>query len=169
MGCDIHMFIEYKIGDGAWVADKNHVRIEEDEDYSYIRDASSTGRDYDFFAALAGVRGDGPDAKGLPEDVSEIIKQASEDYGVDGHSHSYNSLQEFKKIYKALTRKVKSKSKKIEPIAFSDDYSHGFLNLIAYCEKEVIRLKTELAAEYHLLGSNITPTVECRLVYYFDN
>lgn len=54
-----------------------------------------TQRDYAFFAALAGVRGDGPEPKGMPQDASELAKYMIEKDGDDGHSHSWDSLEDF--------------------------------------------------------------------------
>jgi hypothetical protein len=66
------------------------------------------GRNYNLFAMLADVRngrgfagiktGEGftPIAgpKGLPPDVSGKIQKASDEYGCDGHSHSWHTLQQ---------------------------------------------------------------------------
>lgn len=66
------------------------------------------GRNYDLFAILADVRngygfagsytGEGfkpiSDPKGLPEDISEEIKKRSDDYGSNGHSHSWFTVKE---------------------------------------------------------------------------
>ena len=66
------------------------------------------GRNYDLFAILADVRngsgfagvdtGDGfnPifEPRGLPEDVSKDYKQLVDNYGEDGHSHSWVTLEE---------------------------------------------------------------------------
>ena len=49
-------------------------------------------RNYTRFAALAGVRGDGPTPKGLPKDVSESTKLYSDEWGLDGHGHSFLDL-----------------------------------------------------------------------------
>lgn len=68
------------------------------------------GRNYDLFAILADVRngrgfagvdtGDGfnpiAEPKGVPEDASDFYKKEAEDYGMDGHSHSYFTLAELK-------------------------------------------------------------------------
>lgn len=91
MGCDIHAFIERKV----------------DEEWHMIHpirgwgdDSGSGGqRDYDFFSHLCGVRAqdpsDYPTPEGLPEDVSVICKLESDAYGCDGHSHSFESVNDF--------------------------------------------------------------------------
>ena len=57
------------------------------------------GRNYTVFALLADVRngyGLDPivDPRGLPKDVSKEIKDESDEWGVDGHSHSHLTLKE---------------------------------------------------------------------------
>ena len=114
MGCDIHLFAEKKVkcwnGEEIWISAEKwspslDYRIEKDypiveidrEDRFY-----SQGRNYNLFCALCGVRsgqftGEPTricDPKGLPEDVSELVLQQSEKYGLDGHSHSWNTYKE---------------------------------------------------------------------------
>lgn len=59
------------------------------------------GRCYRLFGALAGVRDTSMDRvvpdrydNQLPDDVSDEIKDISDDWGVDAHSHSYLTLRE---------------------------------------------------------------------------
>ena len=107
MGCDIHGWVEKKVND-KWVA------------YLELRDRE---RNYERFAALAGVRGEGPQAKGVPPDVSETTKLHIDEEGADGHSHSYMALTEAYKIFRETNRK-KFYS---EHDAFGvDDYGEGY-------------------------------------------
>lgn len=85
MGCDIHTVIERKIN-GKWVA----VAIEE---------SASRDRNYDRFAMLAGVRGEGPEPRGMPEDASDSAAALAADWGSDGHSHSWLPIEEACGIY----------------------------------------------------------------------
>lgn len=76
--------------------------------WEYPLDRSLGQRNYCFFAILADVRngrgfagvdtGDGfnpiSEPRGLPEDVSIEVKRQFDNYGVDGHSHSYITLKE---------------------------------------------------------------------------
>jgi hypothetical protein len=171
MGCDIHMYIEYKIGDAPWQADSHHVYTDEDKDGNGIdlQDVDAARRNYEFFGALAGVRCDGPNAKGLPSDVSEIIQKESDRWDCDGHSHSYSSLEEFKQALKVCDL---FKVKGVEPIAFynyTTTFGYSYASILAYCKKQVKKFKFELETEKHLLGQDINTDVECRLVYWFDN
>lgn len=80
MGCDIHLFAEKK-HNGKWVM-VNEVR------------GKGRQRNYRLFAAIAGVRGEGPAPKGLPIDVSESVNMHADLDGSDGHSHSWMTLRE---------------------------------------------------------------------------
>lgn len=84
MGCDIHGWIEKKV-DNKWVA---------------VSELKDRNRNYGLFADLAGVRGDGPDAKGLPSDVSETVKYWVDKWGPDAHDHSWLPLDEAYRIFR---------------------------------------------------------------------
>ena len=95
MGCDIHYVVEEPMEDSGWIgimsteapfAPPFEIRRK-------IPLWQFIDRDYAFFAALAGVRGDGPKPLGLPSDASEMTRYYAE--GSDGHSHSHCSLREF--------------------------------------------------------------------------
>lgn len=105
MGCDIHCYLEKKTDN------KNEI---EESSYSYSEweivsyDKIYNHRNSNLFAILANVRNNRelsglpteatfePISKprGLPKDVSFIVGNLSEAYGVDGHSHSYLTLKE---------------------------------------------------------------------------
>lgn len=87
MGCDIHALIERKVGN-KWVM-VNRLNGE------------ATRRNYTRFAALAGVRGDGPAAKGLPDDLSESGRLYADDWEGDAHSHSFLGAKEAAAIFLA--------------------------------------------------------------------
>jgi len=97
MGADIHIVIERKYGD-KWIGVRTDGGIPEgsynDTGWDYHAPAVG-GRNYAFFARLAGVRGDGPSPVGLPDDASDLSVALSEGWGVDAHSHSWLPLEEF--------------------------------------------------------------------------
>jgi len=109
MGADIHMVLETKCGP-EWVGVHSypHALVA-----AYSRGSNGelperipgvtwpvvTERNYELFAKLAGVRGDGPEPNGVPEDVSQLARVSIARWGGDGHSHSHLSLQEFAKRY----------------------------------------------------------------------
>jgi hypothetical protein len=121
MGCDIHDYVEVR-ENGQWKKvgavfpnpyhRPNEPEGEPDED-GYAWNAKKTdhpykSRNYDLFAILANVRngygfagvdtGNGfvriSEPKGLPSDVSPEVKAISDEYGGDGHSHSWLTLRE---------------------------------------------------------------------------
>jgi hypothetical protein len=87
MGCDIHGWIEVKVGD-------KYVAVKELEDRS---------RNYKRFAALAGVRNSCEMKhvipKGIPSDISDTARYHVVSWGVDGHSHSYLPLKDAAEIF----------------------------------------------------------------------
>ncbi len=102
MGCDIHGVIERK-WNGRWVGwrtlDHIHTnRPKKTGDHlSCFQTPAALDRNYERFAALAGVRGDGPEARGLPDDASETSKARFE---IDGdHTPSWLSLDDACRIF----------------------------------------------------------------------
>jgi hypothetical protein len=61
----------------------------------------TTDRNYARFAALAGVRGEGLEPRGIPDDASETTKYLVELWGSDGHSHSWLPAEEAAEIFLA--------------------------------------------------------------------
>lgn len=55
-----------------------------------------TGRDYTLFSALTGTRGGGQlwEERGFPEDASEAVREDYEGWGLDGHTPSWQTLDE---------------------------------------------------------------------------
>jgi hypothetical protein len=110
MGADIHLFSEKKKsinGEEKWVNCDYWMinpHFGEDEHEPELEVVSLySNRNYDLFGILADVRGGGPSIcgpKGLPDDVSPIVKKESERWEDDGHSHSYFTLAELKEYYK---------------------------------------------------------------------
>lgn len=121
MGCDIHLFAEIK--PKKTLLDRIFRKktkwscadlVTPNEDYpeyskmpfdiSYKNRFYTGGRNYNLFSALANVRSEHflqkvepiSYPKGVPKDVSEFVKDKIEEYGSDGHSHSYLSLQELR-------------------------------------------------------------------------
>ena len=112
MGCDIHMVLEKEIS-GKWIGlhaypyvDPSALHIYR-EGYESMEGAKSIGwvadtRNYKLFGAIANVRHASPfgyEPRGLPDDVSDLAAALSEEYGEDGHSHSWLLLPDFLKCY----------------------------------------------------------------------
>ena len=105
-------------------------------------------RDYEFFARLAGVRGDGPEPNGVPPDASVMSQRVVARWEGDGHSHGHMSLREFvkRKILddNTLAKAAKSKLQGGDPIA----------EYLGDCVDE---------------SNDITLDDNTRVVYWFDN
>ena len=113
MGCDIHFYLEKRQKDGTWISADNwseneYYQDDPEHERKLVANEVYNSRNYNLFSILADVRngrgfaecdtGDGfipiSDPKGLPPDVSGVIKDLSESWGSDGHSHSYFNLTE---------------------------------------------------------------------------
>lgn len=105
MSCDIHFVVEKKYRD-KWIG------VHKDHDYHF--DVITNGdnltplqklgnRNYKFFGLLANVRTEGlpgsEKCRTLPEDISDLAHAEIDEWDVDGHSHSWHSLEEFVKKY----------------------------------------------------------------------
>ena len=105
MGTDIHLILEVKHGD-KWVCVDTFTG-------HYSRFSPNTGeytapiaesRNYFRFALLAGVRGDGPEPKGLPDDASDTTRYFADMRGYGGYSHSYLPLDKAIEIFVATDK-----------------------------------------------------------------
>jgi hypothetical protein len=189
MGCDIHLYREKNVN-GEWLAadkwtdDGDYLRVEYQDQYF-------TDRNYQLFGLLAkGVREEHDFSfvkRGLPFDACREIKQCSDDWDCDGHSHSYLFLHELKAIL-AFTKSQKvtvsgmKDSKELE--ALNESIASGKPNwdlLWPYCrftnmdghehfELEVPAslyfedgLERIIAGFYGVEGDNH------RIVFFFDN
>lgn len=110
MGCDIHFVVEVDFAKRDKVeAPRGHVpqwvgvystghtpdmARNPDDMYNWRR-VWCDERDYGFFAAIAGVRGEGPEPNGIPEDASALARMYIDQYGCDGHSYGYMPLLDF--------------------------------------------------------------------------
>lgn len=128
MGCDIHLYVEERLNDGKWgCVDyfKTNPFYSDDplneKEYKHI--PIYDGRDYALFATLANVRNYGDitpisEPRGLPDDVSDIVEKASNDWGDDGHSHSWFTAKELfihknKCPYSVLDRLIEAVKKRM--------------------------------------------------------
>lgn len=114
MGADIHMYVEKRLPSGNWACVRNlNESISNKGLYVIYKDRSSFNvgfiaywhlrdRNYELFAALAGVRGDGPEPRDLPQDVSEYVQTEYGGWGGDAHSASWYSAVDFVRIYTSV-------------------------------------------------------------------
>ena len=98
MGTDVHIVIETKNkNSGEWVGvygSDNPFNSPHNPQEPYPINTLDH-RDYDFFGAIAGVRRAGPEANGLPDDISSMTKMYITVWGDSAHSHSYLPLADF--------------------------------------------------------------------------
>lgn len=152
MGCDIHFYIETRPDKKAdWTLETFH-DMSEDQDNPEFIDVSDThlDRDYSMFALMAGVRGEGPEPKGIPHNMSKDLQNEYVRWDADGHSHSWMTVDELKD---AIDQYFDGKP------WFDTDYTRVY-------EKASKWLIDEMA-EAQLLSSGLEPQV--RFVFWFDN
>ena len=161
LGADIHFVVEHKNPDDdfGWVGSYSTGSPVSVTPYSdgFLNSAQDTThalgklkrRDYAFFTNLAGVRGEGPDPKGIPADASPTTMRQAKYWDGDGHSHSYMSLREF-----VLTKLISGEgiSKAAKSKLDGDDPIAEFLGP-DFCEHN----------EFFCLTDNT------RVVFWFDN
>jgi hypothetical protein len=111
MGCDIHVVLEYQLDDGQWMGINSYsafptVALDRTTHVSSRETMfwKVTNRNYAFFASLAGVRGDGPEPLGMPEDASPMARLRL-GYS-DLHSHSYMSAMTFVNKWRGIDDRV---------------------------------------------------------------
>lgn len=118
MGADIHMYVEKRMPSGNWVCvrDLNEqlhsealnvlTRATTPKDFAFTAYWDLRSRNYELFARLAGVRGDGPEPRGLPDDVSEFVEHEYDGWDHDAHSASWYSADDFVRIYTGIDGEV---------------------------------------------------------------
>ena len=113
MGCDIHFHVERKIG-GQWVSpekwykdpDSGTLTLYDWVPGTFVRKSGPmySSRNYDLFAMLADVRNSGYynaerinpifPPRGMPGDESREVGLSAEQWGPDGHSHTWITVRE---------------------------------------------------------------------------
>ena len=107
MGCDIHCHVEKRGSTGSWQKIGGFVSDHYDPNNEFFSgdqyrnsDSPIEARNYFLFSILAGVRSDGKsikpisEPKGLPDDASAEVKADSDEWGGDGHSHSWLTVKD---------------------------------------------------------------------------
>ena len=170
VGADIHFVVESRDprDNHGWVGiywsdasfapasySYNLVRAPDETDSDYYRRMDNNvhpfgrlrRRDYGFFSRLAGVRGEGPEPNGVPDDASVMTNRCIKRWEGDAHSHGHMSLRDFiqRKIVgdDTLAEAAKAKLAGRDPIE-------------------------EFLAE-HYDGNDSTLDENTRVVFWFDN
>lgn len=191
MGCDIHMYKEVQVA-GEWVsADKWS-----DDEYEPGRKEVSykdrfTDRNYKLFGMLVdGVRSSSPFSfkpRGLPHDVTDVVKEESDGWGVDGHSHSYLFLHEllsFRDFLKTQTVRISGMKHPDELAALQKTIDAGAPDwdlLFPYCgwtnSSEYVEFALDVPASFYV-GTSLQTIIDGfdevrgdnpRIVFWFDN
>lgn len=102
MGCDIHMYVEYR-NDNNWRPGDYFVKDGDwADDNGFERKEIHGGRNYSLFSTLAGVRDYSEkivpvsEPKGIPDDACRYTKKQFNEWGSDAHTPSYLTLSELK-------------------------------------------------------------------------
>jgi hypothetical protein len=151
-----------------------------------------SGRNYELFGILAGVRDRNNDSiddpRGLPEDVCEVTKKESDRWDSDGHSHSWVTLKELKE-YQGLHPVVR-RSGMISPeaaklldegIQTPDTWCQG-TSLTDWVKREweegydtlkpiIDAMDKRVREEFWVWGDEPKPELDekIRIVFWFDN
>jgi len=140
MGCDIHAHFEIKIN-GKWLHWSQ----------------PNIGRNYKVFAKMANIRNDGTiiplsKPRGLPDDITETTRIHANNWGIDGHSHSWLNSYEIGLVIKFHESQVEEKERyRIE------HYQWGYLFGNSW-------------TSFHKYRNEYLPEIdEFRLVFWFDN
>ena len=201
MGCDIHLYTERKItidNKEKWFCcdhfkfnpyyDKDNPDDGEQE-YEFI--SIYDERNYEAFSVLADVRNyynikplDEP--RGLPEDVSDIVRKESHRWGTDGHSHSWFTARElfvYKSTnpYKKHTGMVSSEQMKrydkcgIAPnewCRWTNNKDYEFMSWKtpgSYLDRLVEAVKKKMEEEFWIWDSLSEEEKKKRLIENMDN
>jgi hypothetical protein len=97
----------------------------------------ATNRNYELFAAIAGVRGAGPAPKGIPFDASDLSIMTIKAYGSDGHSHTWLSEEEAIRTWAPLVLKdsdwvAPERRQKVGNYLGMDDVGHDQYRLVIF-------------------------------------
>ena len=202
MGCDIHMYVEcrdrFKDEVSQW-RNCDHWKLnkyyENDED-SYEQKYKVVGiyddRDYFLFSVLADVRNysDIPficQPKGLPMDCTDVVKEISDIWNGDGHSHSFLTLAEIKKFnhlhkkYKRSGYVPKKEAQKLDD-GIEPDHWCQWTNQEGYEYREwetsynpldglILALEKRMKEEFYIYRDKYDKIIEedIRIVFWFDN
>lgn len=180
MGCDIHLYREKKVN-GKWITADNCAND----------DGAYKGRNYDLFGLLSkGVRREYEYsfiARGLPLDSCKEVSECSEQWGCDGHSHSYLTLTElisFREFLKDKTIPLSGMMNRDQFQRLEDGMKktpQDFTDLYPYCQmtnnKEFVTFQIEIPVLKTV--DNCLDTIinsfdgisgdDHRIVFWFDN
>jgi hypothetical protein len=156
MGCDIHFLKEYReVDTNKWVSCDIWFR-DDDGDLKPAYDSESPGRNYAAFGLIASVRTEysyGLEAKGLPDNVSDVVQEEFDSWGGDAHSATYLTELELNQLALKLTL-----MSNLTNIEYSDvTRQHEYL-------QRILAKLNNVSSEF-----NLNEDTEKRMIMWFDN
>jgi len=109
MGCDIHVFLERRYAKGPWQLDPMHKHVTYNGRDFIVSIATFSGRNYDFFGRVAGVRSMNipvVSPRGLPDDMCQELKANFD--SSHHHTPTWLSPKEMQKAMKKFEADYKS-------------------------------------------------------------
>ena len=184
MGCDITIHCEYKDKNGKWRNCDDFFWNPENKEYECVEIYS--GRNYELFGVLAGVRDNSlpqiTERKGFPEDASEVTKAFYKEWENEAHSMSWLTLRELLDYKKKRKKKYKKLSKINKPKLYPDYWngmsegvedSEGYVffkNDYHVLDYLINRLKVKLdQCGYWYCNSFEEKAEDIRIVFWFDS
>jgi hypothetical protein len=201
MGCDIHLFTEIKksinsqdkwVNADNWRYNPYYQEGNDDGERMLSVESIYSGRNYELFGILAGVRDHSNDSiddpRGLPEDVSEVTKKESDRWDGDGHSHSWLTLKELKE-YQGLHPVVKREgfispedAELLDAGEETPDVWCEFTSVSTWVKREweegydvlkpiIDEMDKRVREEFWVWGDEPKPELDekIRIVFWFDN
>lgn len=204
MGCDIHLFTERKrtiddtekwVNCDNWILNPYHKENYPDNGPKYELNSLYKDRNYLLFSLLADVRNYSENTpisqpKGLPEDVSQVVKEISDRWDSDGHSHSWFLFSEIK-AFAEVNPKIKA-SGFVSPQAAEkfdlngetpNEYAQGVSKslgwvhrkweydspIIGFCNRIKQRIIDQFCYGYERSYKPEEMDDKFRIVFFFDN
>ena len=194
MGCDIHTYREKFVG-GKWVTadpwvDYDYGEGEKGKEVPYEKHAY-TGRNYNLFGVLAGVRKRDLEfeikPRGMPFDASLEVQDERDHWGAAGHSHSYLYLHELRSLREWMRGRmipVSGMKNREELAALKRSIASESPNwklLYPYCQGTTDRTQVEFQIDFpmeFMIGECLDKIIAAfdgiegenhRLVFWFDN
>ncbi len=142
MSCSIHATVEQLTGSWGPVEQWTCINMlsHSNDTLGAFHTPAGLNQIYKRFAALAGVRGDGPKPRGTPGGICPATRHQIARWGVDGHSHSWLPLAEAAQIFLET-----------DPIIVAGTFEGRHPTY-----------------HYFNVDEDIVPIEKCRLVFWFD-
>lgn len=162
MGCDIHCIIEYR-----------HPDYRDSNWDSFGYNSINPGRDYEWFANIAGVRGEPEDEKllasgfGIPKDASWAVKYETT-IAVDDTNRS-NVEEWIKKGISKWADWSQDFDGKPTRVIHPDWHTHGWLDIKQWKKSVRGSKNLQIKCMTAIMDTLVKNKCEARVVFWFDN